>query len=92
MPHNDGIKAQVERLDQVIFSTSFFGESDVRIFLNSDTPEEISGVVIDIDDAWIRGKLCVTSDTGATVTDEDVLLWCERVGDTIRWYRVTYHY
>lgn len=93
MPHNQGIKAIIERLDMVVFDRNLFGGFDARIYTDdSDDPQEVAYVAISIEDPWIRNKIGVDGYRGATITDEDVLLWCERAGEYVKWYKVTYEY
>lgn len=93
MPHNEGVKATVERLDAVVFDRNLFGGFDAYIYKDGcEKPETVSRIGIAISDPWIRNKLGLDGCGGAYPTDEDVLLWCERFGEDIKWYRVTYGY
>lgn len=93
MPHNEGVKATVERLDAVVFGRNLFGGLDAYIYKDGrEKPETVSRIGIAISDPWIRNKLGLDGCGAAYPTDEDVLLWCERFGEDIKWYRVTYEY
>lgn len=91
MPHGAGIKATVTRLDSVILLRNIFDGYDAMIYPeDGDEPETVPNVRVGIVDPWIRNKVGVDTCGGAYPNEDDVLLWCERSGEYINWYRITY--
>lgn len=93
MPHNEGLKATVIRLSQVLFERNIFGGTGATIFADaSDNHTDVVDVGVDVRDPETRRILGLEGWCPACITDEDVLLYCERSGDALYWYKVTYEY
>lgn len=91
MPHNEGITATVTRLDQVIFARNLFGGFDARVFMDGEEePRETIHAMIAVTDPDTRAMLGLDGCGSAYPMEDDVLLWCERSGKYINWYKVTY--
>ena len=93
MPHNEGLKATVVRLDHVVLEKNLFGRHDAFIFEGqSDRPvETFNDVRIGIENDWIALMLQVAPGSNAPDADDTVLM-CERSGNTLYWYKIKYEY
>lgn len=94
MPHNEGIKATVVRVDSVILEPNLFGGIDAKVFTgNSDEPSEVfPNVRISIKDPALRKKLNLEKWSPSYPVPEDTVLSCLCSGELIEWYKVTYEY
>lgn len=94
MPHNEGIKATVVRVDSVILEPNLFGGIDAKVFAgNSDEPSEVfPNVRISIEVEALRKKLNLEKWSPAYPTPDDTVLSCKCSGEMIEWYKVTYEY
>lgn len=94
MPHNEGIKATVVRVDSVILAPNLFGGIDAKVFTgNSDEPSEVyPNVRISIEDPDLRKKLGLEKWSPSYPMPDDTVLSCLCSGELIEWYKVTYEY
>ena len=94
MPHNEGIKATVVRVDSVILEPNLFGGINAKVFIgNSDEPSEVfPNVRISIADPELRKKLSLEKWSPSYPMPDDTVLSCTRSGELIEWYKVTYEY
>ena len=94
MPHNEGIKATVLRVDAVILEPNLFGRIDAKVFTgNSDEPSEVfPNVRISIADPVLRKKVNVEKSSPSYPVPDDIVLLCIRSGELLEWFKVTYEY
>jgi len=94
MPHNEGIKATVVRVDSVILEPNLFGGIDAKVFIgNSDEPSEVfPNVRISIAAPELRKKLSLEKWSPSYPMPDDTVLSCSCSGELIEWYKVTYEY
>lgn len=94
MPHNEGIKVTVVRVDSVLLEPNLFGGIDAKVFAgNSDEPVEVfTNVRIAIEDPALRKKLNLEKWSPAYPTPDDIVLSCRPLGELIEWYKVKYEY
>ena len=94
MPHNEGMKATVVRVDSVILAPNLFGGIDAKVFAgNSDDPSEVfPNVRISIEDPALRKKLHLEKWAPSYPMEDDTVLSCKCSGELIEWYKVTYEY
>lgn len=94
MPHNEGIKATVVRVDSVILEPNLFGGIDAKVFTgNSDEPSEVfPNVRISIGVEALRKKLNLEKSSPSYPVPDDTVFLCGCSGELIEWYKVTYEY
>ena len=92
MPHAIGVHAIVTRMDDIVIRDNMFGGKDAFIFADSsNNPTEVlPNVQMAIVDPVIRAKLGVSGHGGCYPDVDDILLMCERIGNTLNWYKITY--